>query len=113
MRACAIVRSSFPALAALDEGLASGRGSALRCFPEPRLRSLPGLGDLPRIPGGGTERRIQRGACYKRPEEDRQLRVARYLSGRIDRITTKEDEQLIEWCWEAAFSSGFDGGDPV
>ena len=52
---------------------------------------------------------IQRGACYKRPEEDRQLRVARYLSGRIDRITTKEDEQLIEWCWEAAFSSGFDG----
>ena len=52
---------------------------------------------------------IQRGACYKRPEEDRQLRVARYLSGRIDRITTKEDEQLIKWCWEAAFSSGFDG----
>ena len=52
---------------------------------------------------------IQRGACYKRPDEDRQLRIARYLSGRIDRITTKEDEQLIEWCWEAAFSSGFDG----
>ncbi|WP_083098465.1 aromatic ring-hydroxylating oxygenase subunit alpha [Pseudophaeobacter leonis] len=52
---------------------------------------------------------IQRGACYKRPVEDRQMRVARYLSGRIDRITTKEDEQLIEWCWEASFSSGFDG----
>lgn len=52
---------------------------------------------------------IQRGACYKRADEDRRLRVARYLSGRIDRITTKEDEQLIEWCWEAAFSSGYDG----
>jgi len=52
---------------------------------------------------------IQRGACYKRPDEDRQLRLARYLSGRIDRITTKEDEQLIEWCWEATFSSGYDG----
>lgn len=52
---------------------------------------------------------IQRGACYKRPDEDRQMRLARYLSGRIDRITTKEDEQLIEWCWEASFSSGYDG----
>ncbi|UWQ32341.1 aromatic ring-hydroxylating dioxygenase subunit alpha [Leisingera sp. M527] len=54
-------------------------------------------------------RTIQRAACYKRPSEDRQLRAARYLSGRIDRITSKEDEQLIEWCWEAAFSSGYDG----
>ena len=35
--------------------------------------------------------------------------MARYLSGRIDRTTGREDEQLIEWCWEAAFSSGFDG----
>ena len=52
---------------------------------------------------------IQRGACYRYPDEDRRMRVARYLSGRIDRITTKEDEQLIEWCWEATFSSGYDG----
>ena len=52
---------------------------------------------------------IQRSAVYKRPVEDRQLRLARYLSGRIDRTTGREDEQLIEWCWEAAFSSGFDG----
>ena len=37
------------------------------------------------------------------------MKVARYLSGRIDRMTTREDEQLIEWCWEAAFSSGYDG----
>lgn len=54
-------------------------------------------------------RTIQRGACYRRPDEDRRMRIARYLSGRIDRITTKEDEQLIEWSWEAAQSSGFDG----
>ena len=37
------------------------------------------------------------------------MRIARYLSGRIDRITSKEDEQLIEWSWEAAKSSGYDG----
>lgn len=54
-------------------------------------------------------RTIQRSACYKRPGEDRLMRAARYLSGRIDRITSKEDEQLIEWCWEAAFSSAYDG----
>lgn len=52
---------------------------------------------------------IQRSASYRRGDEDRRMRLARYLSMRIDRITSKEDEQLIEWTWEAAFSSGFDG----
>jgi len=28
---------------------------------------------------------------------------------RIDRITSKEDEQLIEWSWEATFSSAYQG----
>lgn len=57
----------------------------------------------------GVGSTVQRSACYRRPDEDRRLRLARYLSGRIDRITSKEDQQLIEWCWEAAFSSGYDG----
>ena len=52
---------------------------------------------------------IQRGAVYKHKNEDRRMRLSRYLSGRIDRLTTKEDEQLIEWTWEAAFSSAYDG----
>ena len=52
---------------------------------------------------------IQRGATYRFKDEDRRMRLARYLSMRIDRITSKEDEQLIEWTWEAAFSSGYDG----
>lgn len=52
---------------------------------------------------------IQRGATYRYPDEDRRLRLARYLSMRIDRTTSKEDEQLIEWTWEAAFSSAYDG----
>lgn len=52
---------------------------------------------------------IQRGACYKRTDETRQMRLARYLSGRIDRYTSQEDEQLIEWCWEASHSSAFEG----
>lgn len=56
-----------------------------------------------------TGKCIQRGAAYRRGDEDRQMRAARYLAMRIDRLTSKEDEQLIEWTWEAAFSSGFDG----
>jgi phenylpropionate dioxygenase-like ring-hydroxylating dioxygenase large terminal subunit len=52
---------------------------------------------------------IQRGATYRHKNEDRRMRLTRYLSMRIDRLTSKEDEQLIEWTWEAAFSSGFDG----
>ncbi len=54
-------------------------------------------------------RTIQRGAIYRHKDEDRRMRLARYLSMRIDRLTSKEDEQLIEWTWEAAFSSGYDG----
>jgi phenylpropionate dioxygenase-like ring-hydroxylating dioxygenase large terminal subunit len=52
---------------------------------------------------------VQRGAVYRYKDEDRRMRLARYLSMRIDRLTSKEDEQLIEWTWEAAFSSGYDG----
>ena len=52
---------------------------------------------------------IQRGASYKHANEDRRMRLSRYLSMRIDRLTSKEDEQLIKWTWEAAFSSGYDG----
>ncbi len=54
-------------------------------------------------------RSIQRSATYRRPNEDRNLRLARYLSGRIDRITSEEDAMLTIWTWEAAFSSAFDG----
>ena len=37
------------------------------------------------------------------------MRLSRYLSGRIDRVTGREDTQLIEWTWEAMRSSAFDG----
>ena len=51
----------------------------------------------------------QRGASYRYAEENRQMRLSRYLSMRIDRLTSKEDEQLIQWSWEAAFSNAYDG----
>jgi phenylpropionate dioxygenase-like ring-hydroxylating dioxygenase large terminal subunit len=54
-------------------------------------------------------RTLQRGRSYRYREESRELRLARYLSGRIDRDTVEEDAQLIVWSYEAAHSSGYDG----
>ena len=50
-----------------------------------------------------------RGAIYKRPQESRPLRLARYLSTRIDALTMEEDRQLTIWTFEAMKSSGYDG----
>ena len=52
---------------------------------------------------------VQRGGTYRYAEESRELRLARYLSGRIDRDTVAEDTQLIEWSCEATQSSAYDG----
>src|SRR3546814_11776922 len=52
---------------------------------------------------------LQRGASYRYRDETRQMRLARYLSTRIDRDTQKEAVQLTIWSCEAAKSSGFDG----
>jgi len=57
----------------------------------------------------GPKQTIQRGAVYKYPNEDRLMRAARYLSGRIDGLTADEDLQLTKWTDEAPLSSGFDG----
>lgn len=60
------------------------------------------------IPVSPTET-IQRGATLRHAEESRALRAARYLSGRIDRDTAKEDQMLTVWSCEATRSSAYDG----
>src|SRR5699024_7726331 len=45
----------------------------------------------------------------RRKDENRQLRAARWLSGRIDAVTSEEDEQLTIWSYEATKSSAYDG----
>jgi len=52
---------------------------------------------------------MQRGTTYRHSNEDRRMRAARYLSSRIDRLTSEEDEELVRWVWESTFSSGYDG----
>ena len=52
-----------------------------------------------------TGRTIQRGRAYRFAEESRELRVARYLSGRIDRLTAAEDHDLCVWSYEATRSA--------
>ena len=60
------------------------------------------------IPISAT-RTIQRGGALRYPNETRDLKIARYLSGRIDRDTAKEDQMLTVWSCEATKSSAYSG----
>lgn len=60
------------------------------------------------LPDGVGSTRL-RGGVLRRPDEDRRLRAARWLSSRIDAITAAEDQMLTIWSCEAALSSGYDG----
>jgi carnitine monooxygenase subunit len=52
---------------------------------------------------------VLRGAIYRRPQENREQRLARYLATRIDRETGKEDVQLSIWSNESMKSAAFEG----
>jgi phenylpropionate dioxygenase-like ring-hydroxylating dioxygenase large terminal subunit len=56
----------------------------------------------------GVDQTLIRGAVYRRPDESREERAARYLATRIDRETGAEDVQLSVWSNESMKSSGFD-----
>jgi phenylpropionate dioxygenase-like ring-hydroxylating dioxygenase large terminal subunit len=51
----------------------------------------------------------QRGRLYRRPDEDRPTRIARYLAQRIDQQTSVEDRQLSIWSNESMQSRAFAG----
>jgi carnitine monooxygenase subunit len=59
--------------------------------------------EIPIAPG---ETRLT-GRIYRRPDEDRATRVARYLAYRIDRETSVEDQQLSIWSNESMKSQAF------
>ena len=44
---------------------------------------------------------------YGLPDASRQMRAAQYLSGRIDTLTSQEDNALVQWLQEAAGTSVF------
>lgn len=44
---------------------------------------------------------------YGLPDASRQIRAAQYLSGRIDTLTSQEDNALVQWLQEAAGTSVF------
>ncbi len=56
-----------------------------------------------------TGRTILRGGIYRRREESREQRAARYLAFRIDRDTQAEDVQLTIWSNESMTSKAFNG----
>ncbi|MGI9464471.1 MAG: aromatic ring-hydroxylating oxygenase subunit alpha [Aestuariivirgaceae bacterium] len=81
----------------------------LGIFPNAVLSFYPeGIDFYQEYPIGAGHTEL-RGAGYRWPDEDRQTRLARYLSGRINRDTGAEDVQLTVWSYEAAQSSGYDG----
>lgn len=60
------------------------------------------------IPVSPSETRLT-GRLYRRPDESRRQRAARYLAQRIDRDTSAEDRQLSIWSDESMRSSAFQG----
>ena len=77
-------------------------------FPNAVLAFTPGSVQFyQEIPISPTQTRLT-GRLYRRPEESRQQRLARYLTNRIDRETSAEDQQLSIWSNESMTSSGFD-----
>ncbi|MBI2718098.1 MAG: aromatic ring-hydroxylating dioxygenase subunit alpha [Rhizobiales bacterium] len=56
-----------------------------------------------------VDRALVRGMIYRRPDEAREQKLARYLSYRIDRETYEEDTQLSIWSNESMKSSAFEG----
>ena len=51
---------------------------------------------------------LQRGGVFHHKDESREMKLARYLSGRIDRETSQEDSMLSVWVSEATKSSAYD-----
>jgi len=51
---------------------------------------------------------LQRGGIFHHRKETREMKLARYLSGRIDKETSKEDSMLSVWVSEATKSSAYD-----
>ncbi len=59
------------------------------------------------LPVSPTRTRLT-GRLYRRPNESRETRLARYLATRIDRDTSTEDRQLSIWSNESMKSSAFE-----
>ena len=91
-------------------GAARDRWSYYNLFPNTVISLYPDCvawyQEIPLSPG----ETLQRGRAYRFPDESRELRALRYLSGRIDRITSAEDHDLAIWCYEATkAAAGYQG----
>lgn len=78
-------------------------------FPNAVIAVTPELVQIYQEFPSDVQSTVIRGAIYRRPSESRQERLSRYLAGRIDRTTSKEDIQLSIWSNESMKSCGFDG----
>jgi phenylpropionate dioxygenase-like ring-hydroxylating dioxygenase large terminal subunit len=55
-----------------------------------------------------TRQSVMVSRTYGLPDERREMKLARYLSARIDAVTTEEDIELMHWMTEGMRSSAYD-----
>ncbi len=77
-------------------------------FPNLVISLYPEMVDFYQMFPVNSRRCTLTGCYYGLPDERREIRAARYLSLRINRMTTDEDVQLIKWAWEGYRSSAFE-----
>lgn len=77
-------------------------------FPSSRFEITPDMLNFYQFLPLSTGRSVVRSRSFVLPDDRREMRAARYLNSRINRMTTAEDMQLIEWSNEGMNSSAFD-----
>ncbi|MGO1118309.1 aromatic ring-hydroxylating oxygenase subunit alpha [Rhodovibrionaceae bacterium A322] len=80
----------------------------LGVFPNSIITLFPDMVDFYQFVPMTLTRSAMWGGQISLPDNRREMKVARYLNGRINEMTTEEDIQLIKWSWEGMRSSAFD-----
>lgn len=86
-----------------------GRWVYLNLFPNTVIGLYPDSVSWYREIPLAVDRTYQHGRFYRHADESREVRAARYLSARIDRVTAEEDHMLCTWAYEATLSAGYEG----
>ncbi len=77
-------------------------------FPSVVLTFYPDMVDFYQTLPLGVDRCVMAGRSFAHPDRRREMRAARYLNGRINRVTGDEDVQLVKWSYEGMRSIAFD-----
>ena len=77
-------------------------------FPSVVITFYPDMVDFYQTLPLAVDRCVMTGRAFAHPGGQREMRAARYLNSRINRMTGDEDVQLVKWSCEGMRSSAFD-----